>query len=156
MSAELAQYFPDPFNVQIGIHELLLNALEHGNLAIDEQEKIALVRAGRWQQEIERRLQLPEYRDRHVAVELAVGDDACSITITDQGEGFDWRPYMTTNERKHDQLSGLGLLMVRHAGFDAVAFNEKGNQVRCSARLNAGLRGDGGVRTILLLDALAP
>jgi two-component system cell cycle response regulator len=136
LSTELAQHFPDPDSVQIGIYELLINALEHGNLAIDEEQKLELVRATHWQQEIERRLALPEHRDKHVAVELAVDDDTCRITITDQGEGFDWRRYMKPINAPRDRMKGLGLLMVRHAGFDDIAFNEKGNQVRCDVRKN--------------------
>ena len=132
LSMELAQHFPDPSTVQIGIYELLLNALEHGNLAICERLKIELVRQYRWQEEVERRLQLPQYRDRHVDVVLELEGTACCIIITDQGDGFDWQHYMTPGNRTRDRLSGLGLLMVRHAGFDAISFNEKGNQVRCS------------------------
>ena len=134
LANELAQHFPDPDTVQIGIYELLLNALEHGNLAICEVLKIELMREYRWQQEVERRMQLPEYRDRQVEVILEVDEEACCIVITDQGEGFDWQHYMTPGRRTRDQLCGLGLLMVRHAGFDAITFNEKGNQVRCSVR----------------------
>ena len=138
LSSELAQHFPNPSNVQVGIYELLLNALEHGNLAIDEAQKLELVRAYRWQQEIERRLALPEYREKHVDVALAVEADKCSITITDQGEGFDWRRYMApavaAEMQARDRFCGLGLLMVRHAGFDAIVFNEKGNEVRCDVR----------------------
>ena len=137
LSSELAQHFPNPSNVQVGIYELLLNALEHGNLAIDEAQKLELVRAYRWQQEIERRLALPEYRGKHVAIALEVEEDKCSITITDEGEGFDWRRYMAPGQKvtqARDRFCGLGLLMVRHAGFDAIVFNEKGNQVRCDVR----------------------
>lgn len=134
LSVRLAQHFPDPITVQIGIYELLINALEHGNLAIDEQLKIQLVREYRWQEEVERRLQLPQHRDKRVAVELEVDEEKCCVTITDEGDGFDWRHHMTPGERVRGGLSGLGLLMVRHAGFDAITFNEKGNQVRCDVR----------------------
>ncbi len=137
LSVELAQYFPDPASVQIGIHELLLNALEHGNLEINEQLKMELVREFRWQQEVEHRLQLPQHQDKKVEVELHVDDEKCCITITDQGNGFDWRHYMTGANRSAGSLSGLGLLMVRHAGFDTVEFNEQGNKVRCDVRKQA-------------------
>lgn len=137
LSVELAQHFPDPLAVQIGIYELLINALEHGNLAIDEQTKMQLVREYRWKAEVERRLQLLQHRDKHVTVELEVDEEKCCVTITDQGDGFDWRHHMAPGERVRDGLSGLGLLMVRHAGFDAITFNEKGNQVRCGVRKQA-------------------
>lgn len=134
LSMQLAEHFPEPSNVQIGIYELLINALEHGNLAIDETQKLELARAYRWQEEVERRLQLPEHRDKHVAVELEVDDDRCCITITDHGDGFDWRRYMRPSESVQERMKGLGLLMVRHSGFDNVVFNEKGNQVCCDVR----------------------
>ena len=51
---------PDPEAVIIGLTELLVNAVEHGNLGITYEDKTALNAAGTWDTEVRRRLALPE------------------------------------------------------------------------------------------------
>jgi hypothetical protein len=51
---------PEPRSAVYGLNELLINAVEHGNLGITYDEKIKLVVEGRLESEIERRLALPQ------------------------------------------------------------------------------------------------
>lgn len=113
-----------------GIYELLLNAVEHGNLKIDKSQKTELLRQGHFNLEIARRLLLPENEKKYVEIEVVENDFFCALTITDQGNGFDWRA--------HSQLMpdataahGRGLLIAKRCGFDHISFNEKGNSVSC-------------------------
>ncbi len=48
----------------MGLSELLVNAIEHGNLEIGYDEKSRLLQSEGWQGEIDRRLALPEYTDQ--------------------------------------------------------------------------------------------
>ena len=68
------------------VSELLSNAVEHGNLGITYEEKTALIESGTLQNEIERRLTLPEYKNRKVKVCLKKESVTLSMTIEDEGD----------------------------------------------------------------------
>ena len=88
----LAQCSADPERIVVGLSELLINAVEHGNLGISYDEKTALIDAGAWEAEVARRLDLPENRDKRarVAFERATGE--IRYRIEDCGAGFG-RPF---------------------------------------------------------------
>lgn len=131
LSMLLSREFPDPSAVQLGIYELLLNALEHGNLEIGPELKMTLIRENRWEHEIKRRIGLPEFSNRKVEITLELKETECRMTITDQGKGFDWQHYISALAKTESRPCGMGLFLVRHAGFDTILFNEKGNAVTC-------------------------
>ena len=56
----LANFYPQSERVVHGLSELLLNAVEHGNLGISYAEKSQLMLKNTWQPEIQHRLSLPE------------------------------------------------------------------------------------------------
>ncbi len=56
----IANCFPEPEAAVYGLNEMLINAVEHGNLGITYGEKTQLILEGRLRKEIERRLALPE------------------------------------------------------------------------------------------------
>jgi len=131
LSQSLAHYFPEPEQVMTGIYELLLNAVEHGNLGIGCAAKTQLIKDGKWEAEIMHRLSLPHYAAKHVEITLRHDDKECRLTICDQGEGFAWREYLAREANPRD-LHGRGLLIAFNAGFDHIAFNEAGNIVTCT------------------------
>lgn len=132
LAAELARRFPNPMVVS-GIHELIVNAIEHGNLELGFEEKTMLLRRGTWLQEVQRREALPEYARREVWVTFEQSDLESHLVISDDGQGFDWRYWM--QECEPDELpNGRGLRIVRQCGFDAVTFNARGNEVTVTAK----------------------
>lgn len=94
LSAFIANFYPDPHRVLSGIGELLINALEHGNLGIGYTLKTQLIENGTWRAEIERLQTMPQHTGKSISVTLAHKDDGTYIVIEDQGNGFDWRKYM--------------------------------------------------------------
>jgi signal transduction histidine kinase len=50
-----------------------------------------LLRDGRWLEEINQRLELPEYKTKRAYVELECLDDRVRLTVKDEGLGFNWR-----------------------------------------------------------------
>ena len=50
----IANCFPDPSSAVYGLNELLINAVEHGNLGIRYDEKTRLILEGCMEREIER------------------------------------------------------------------------------------------------------
>ena len=56
VASAIAQVCPDPVMAGLGLRELMVNAIEHGNLGITHEEKTELVRNATWEREIEARL----------------------------------------------------------------------------------------------------
>lgn len=133
LSQELAQAFPLPAQYRTGIYELLINAMEHGTLGIGFAAKTDLIRSGKWREEVDRRLALPENIGKKVTTRLAVSPGECRLTITDPGQGFPWRDYLA-QPGFGKRPNGRGLLIAFHSGFDEIFFNTTGNAVTCVAR----------------------
>lgn len=127
----IAQFFPRPDSAVIGLSELLINAVEHGNLDIDYRKKGELLETNSWASEIQRRQALPQYRTRTVHILLERQESRIQATITDEGSGFTWQEFDTLDESRMFDLHGRGILLARMNCFDGVTFHEKGNVVRC-------------------------
>ncbi len=125
----LAKACPDPERVIQGLQELLINAVEHGNLDISYAEKSALLLAGSWQEEIQKRLQLPELANRFVEVHFQRQPEKLVFTIQDQGDGFDWRDFLEFSPERVFDLHGRGIAMARMMSFDHLEYQGCGNRV---------------------------
>ncbi len=129
----LANFFaracPEPEKTVLGLQELLVNAVEHGNLGISYAEKTRLLVDGNWQEEIERRLALPEYAERRVEVVFAREDGVIRFTIRDQGAGFDWQKYLDFDPERAFDPHGRGIAMARRMSFDSLEYLGNGNTV---------------------------
>lgn len=112
-----------------GYSELLINAVEHGNLEIGYSEKSLLLASGRWLEEIENRLSFAKYAGRRVEVTLENNDASVIVTITDQGQGFDWRRYLEFEPERAFDLHGRGIAMSKNFSFDRLDYSGKGNSV---------------------------
>ena len=129
LSSFLANFFFDPDQAITGISELMVNAIEHGNLDISYDEKSELIREKRWQEEIERRLNHPKWIDRKATVVFEKKEGACYLQITDQGQGFSWKEFMEVDPARAMHNHGRGIAMANMLIFDRLIYNDKGNQV---------------------------
>ncbi len=137
----LANVCPDPESRVLGLTELLINAIEHGNLGITYSDKTELVTAGQWKDEVQRRLESAEYSERYVSVTYQKTDERIEITIEDQGDGFDWEKYMEMDPKRAFDPHGRGIALANAMSFDLVTYMGKGNVVRGTIHL-AGEGGD--------------
>jgi anti-sigma regulatory factor (Ser/Thr protein kinase) len=135
LASLLANACPNPRKAVIGISELLVNAVEHGNLGIGYDEKGMLLQSGQLDQEVQRRLELPEYRDLDVDVCYERTEKEIRISITDQGEGFDWRSFSNMAPERVFDAHGRGIAVARIMSFDQLEFFGEGNQVKGVIRL---------------------
>ena len=131
----LSSICPDPQRVVIGLSELLINAVEHGNLEISYDEKGKLKENGNWQEEVEKRLQMPEYASRSVSVEMEKNDSFVYFHISDDGEGFDFNSYLEMDPDRAFDNHGRGIAMSRMLSFDSLEYIDKGNQVKVGVKL---------------------
>jgi len=131
----LSNICPEPQRVVIGMSELLINAVEHGNLGITYEEKGELKEKGSWQEEVQKRLEMPEYASRSVTVEMEKTDSYIYFKITDDGEGFDYNSYLEMDPDRAFDNHGRGIAMSRMLSFDTLEYVDKGNQVKVGVKL---------------------
>lgn len=131
----LARAYPAPAEALIGIRELMINAVEHGNLAISHERKSQLLSSGALHAEIERRLSQEPYAGRVAEASLVRGSDAIELTIRDAGDGFDAASFLTFDAARIAASHGRGIAMSRLLSFDDLRYVERGNCVVASKRL---------------------
>ena len=129
LASALARLCPDPSLPTTGLTELLINAVEHGNLGIGYEKKSELKWAGTWEAEIERRLADPVLGARTVMVTVRKTFDNIIFTIKDQGEGFNWQNYLEFSTERAFDLHGRGIAMAKALSFTALEYQGKGNTV---------------------------
>lgn len=132
----LLQYVKETFEdaeligVELGLAELIANAVEHGNLDISYIEKSEALEADTLSELVAKRLENPEIAKKTVAIDFKLNNEFCEWTITDQGKGFDWKnvqnPLLNDGIEK---LHGRGIFISRFQ-FDELEYSEKGNSVR--------------------------
>ncbi|MEI7607507.1 MAG: response regulator [Rhodospirillaceae bacterium] len=122
--------FPSPSRVVRGLIEFLVNAVEHGNLGITYEEKTSLLVTGCWHTEVERRLTLPQYKDKFVTVHFRRHADSIEVTIRDQGAGFSWEKYLTLDPDRAFDPNGRGIALACAVSFDKVSFLRNGSTVQ--------------------------
>jgi CheY-like chemotaxis protein len=110
----IASATPDPEHAMV-IAELLLNAIEHGNLGITYAEKGKLLDENAWEKEVERRLALPENANRNAEVRMKRVGGNLQIEIEDQGSGFDFQRYLKIDESRLFDNHGRGIAIARSA-----------------------------------------
>lgn len=115
-----------------GVMELLVNAVEHGNLGFGYDEKGSLKRTGRWEQELATRLQDPGYAARYARVEIWRDGGDMVFTVYDNGSGFDWRSFVDIDLHRLLAPNGRGIALAHMAGFKDITFLGSGNRVRVS------------------------
>jgi two-component system, sensor histidine kinase LadS len=122
--------------VRIALREIIINAIEHGNLGISYREKSqAMIDDSYFEFVAKRRLD-PECRERRVTVSFAVEDDRLTYVVTDEGNGFDHRKIVGNRSRNANRqmlAHGRGISMAKNI-FDSVRFNKKGNQVKLAKK----------------------
>ncbi|GGY29795.1 ATP-binding response regulator [Paludibacterium paludis] len=131
----LAKTCPSPEKAATGLFELLVNAIEHGNLALSFQEKTALQADGQWEHELERRLGSAEYGSRQVTVRFARDPESIRFVIEDEGSGFDWEHYLSAPGSSLIETHGRGILIARRLSFDRLEYRGKGNVVEAQVSL---------------------
>lgn len=125
----VAHALPDPQRRLMGLLELLLNAVEHGNLGLDAKEKQRLLVSGEWFAELERRLNCAPWKDRFVELKLKHDADGWWLSVEDEGAGFERPPEVAG---AHD-LRGRGIMLAREA-FDELRWVGRGNRVEARVK----------------------
>jgi len=126
LAVRIANVCPVPEEAMF-ISELLANAVEHGNLGITYDEKTPLIESGKLQDEIERRLQLPENKNKFVKVSVKKNGEKFTVLIEDEGKGFDFEKYLKFDDSRIFDNHGRGIAI--SASYLDLKYLEKGNKV---------------------------
>ena len=134
LAALAASVCDEPEIVVLGLSELLVNAVEHGNLGIRFADKTRLREAGNWEFVVRERLEQPAYRDRRARLTITAEPHAWVFTIEDDGEGFDWRNYLELAPERAFAPNGRGIALARQLAFHQLEYLGKGNCVRATVK----------------------
>jgi len=116
---------------QVGLNEILLNAIEHGNLGITFDEKSREMEEGDYTAFLLKRQKDAKYADKKVRIDFAFDTKKIIFRITDAGDGFDHKSYLRRVDTDDTMLQlehGRGILITKNV-FDRIEYNEKGNQI---------------------------
>lgn len=122
--------------IHLGLYELIVNAIEHGNLGItyDEKRRCLLESPYRLTELVTRRAQEPGRANRRVTIEYKQDEHTMEWTITDEGDGFDWSEVPNPLENNEEALNGRGIFLARYQ-FDDLTYLGAGNKVRVSKKI---------------------
>lgn len=126
---------PEPENVVMGLSELLINAVEHGNLGISYAEKSRLKLEDGWEREVERRLSAPPYAGRRARLLVERDERELRYTVSDQGDGFDFERYLDFDPARAFDPNGRGIAMARRLCFRRLEYRGCGNSVVAAVSL---------------------
>ncbi|MFO1257315.1 MAG: ATP-binding protein [Gammaproteobacteria bacterium] len=136
LAFHLSYLCPNPARTAVGLTELFINAIEHGNLGITFEEKNQLTSESAWFEEIERRLNMPANQSKMVHITVHKDAHAVQFEIQDEGLGFRWQEYLEDPSANQTAKHGRGIILARMMSFDKLEYNETGNYVRCLVGLH--------------------
>ena len=138
LSSLLAKTCPEADSVVFILTELMINAVEHGNLGISYSEKSKLITEEKWEDEVTQRLNLPENADKYVTIEFDRRNrEEIVFLITDQGAGFDWQQYMEVSPNRAFDSHGRGIAMANSLSLNHIEYLGSGNRVRVTVSNSA-------------------
>ena len=117
----------DRIRVGMALHEVLLNAIQHGNLELDsdlrqEDEQI-------FRDLGEKRRKQQPYRDRRVRIWATLSRTEAVYVVEDEGPGFDPATVPDPADPANlERIGGRGLMLIR-AFMDEVEHNGNGNRI---------------------------
>lgn len=113
------------------LHELLINAIEHGNCQISFEEKTDWLGAGNDIIDLlEKKCADPEIARRKVYLEYYIHQGYTTFKIADEGDGFDWQAVKEQQPQQQQlELHGRGIALSFNMTRD-LTYNQKGNALQ--------------------------
>ena len=123
-----------PNQTAVGLSELMVNAIEHGNLNIGYSEKSALRKTDTWDEEVESRLNQPDNVNKYASVEVRNSDKEVVYIIKDHGNGFNWQEFMEFDTDRVLDNHGRGIAMANKLYFSNLEYQGNGNTVSVTVK----------------------
>jgi len=129
VAAFVSQLCPQPKVAVLGLAELMINGIEHGNLGITCAEKSELLREDRLATELARRQALPQNTLRRVTLRFERAADELLFEVSDEGKGFDYTKYLELDPERAFEPNGRGIALARMMSFSRLEYQGSGNVV---------------------------
>ncbi|WP_448202834.1 response regulator [Azospirillum sp. sgz302134] len=136
LAIAVSSIIPKARGLAFGLVELLLNAVEHGNLGIGYKAKGELKQGNMLAREIAHRLALAENRDKTATLCVQRELSRVVFTVSDQGQGFDWTRYLAMDALRSSATHGRGIALARMVGFHELTYEGCGNRVVATVDLS--------------------
>ena len=138
VESAIPTYEKNHYRIILGLSEILTNAIEHGNLGINYDDKTQALKSSHFYTMAMERAKKEPFSSRVVTILCRIFPDPRRVEyqVADQGNGFDWRKLPDPQDAANQfSRHGRGLLMVNRA-FDTVVYNEKGNEITATINLD--------------------
>ncbi len=117
--------------VRLGLREIIINAIEHGNLEISYEEKTQSQAENTFNTLIKARQSEAANLGKRVRIEFWLGEEKAWYKIKDSGTGFDYQKLLQKtllDINSQQLLHGRGILMAKEI-FDGIQYMGNGNEV---------------------------
>jgi PAS domain-containing protein len=117
--------------LQIALREIIINAIEHGNLGVTFEEKSESLMNDNYFNLIRDRQLEAHNLNKKVHIDYSVNSERVIYIISDEGEGFNYEQFAQSSRSEVNDsflAHGRGITMTKSA-FDDVTYNKKGNHV---------------------------
>jgi len=130
ITANLTRYCDDDVasSLRTGVRELMINAIEHGNLNITFDEKTRTTADSTFQNLVTDRQNDPRYANRKVHVYYSLSPQRVVFRIRDDGDGFDHKHQRASGPAAITLFHGRGIA-IAESFYHSVRYNAKGNEV---------------------------
>ncbi|MBK8807072.1 MAG: response regulator [Bacteroidales bacterium] len=125
-------YFDDKSKIglELGLSEIITNAIEHGNLEITHEDKSNALSENKLQDLYLDRLSQPQFQNRKVYIEFSLTESHCQWIIRDEGKGFNFQKLSFHSESNAQAaMHGRGIFISK-IQFDKVEYLGNGNSVK--------------------------
>jgi len=122
--------------ILLGLREIVLNAMEHGNLEIGFQKKTEALENRNYMLLLNNQQKDPQFRRRKIHIEYSLEPEKVEYIVRDEGKGFDHHFFEKQQHQKKGSLAlhGRGIMMTKNI-FDTVVYSKKGSEVRLMKKL---------------------
>ncbi len=123
--------------LKIGLYEILVNAIEHGNLGITYEEKKEALSSNTYNTLLKQRLEEADTAGKKVNIKSMFSRKQLQVEIEDEGNGFNYKE-LSFLEDPETLLSahGRGILLAS-LYFDVIEYHGPGNSVTLIKRFNS-------------------
>lgn len=134
LTLNLNKYLPADaiLGIKTSLREMIINAMEHGNMHINFDQKTQAQMDGTYFQLIQKKQKEIHGEKQFVDIEYVLRENLVGYRITDHGDGFDAKHYLKnavlTKLNEEGIAHGRGIMMTISV-FDVVRYNDKGNSV---------------------------
>ncbi|MBP8082376.1 MAG: ATP-binding protein [Spirochaetes bacterium] len=125
-------------NLRIGLHDMILNAIEHGNHGISDEEKNETAVKS---DHIGEKQSAQEHSSKKVKIKMHLLPEKAVFEIEDEGKGLDHKRILDSIKEKSQNTGEAHEkeLVLTRGIFDEINYNRKGNKVSLVKKFNSSM-----------------